>query len=96
LKSNGIFHKNILSHHTDKTAILWGDGYQSKWIKNKTLFGKAGKVVKIISNESELTDLDILSDDVIICPAAIQSLPDIYKQIKKSNVLHKVVFGIFI
>jgi organic radical activating enzyme len=96
LKLNGVFHKNILSHHSDKTAILWGDGYQSKWIKNKTLFGKAGKVVKIISNESELTDLDILSDDVIICPAAIQSLPDIYKQIKKSNVLHKVVFGIFI
>lgn len=96
LKENNIFHKNILSHHSNESAILWGDGYQSKWIKNKTLFGKAGKVTKIITNESELTDLDILSDDVIICPAAIQSLPDIYKQIKKSNVLHKVVFGIFI
>lgn len=96
LKENNIFHKNILSHHSNETAILWGDGYQSKWIKNKTLFGKAGKVTKIITNESELTDLDILSDDVIICPAAIQSLPDIYKQIKKSNVLHKVIFGIFI
>lgn len=96
LKENNIFHKNILSHHSNESAILWGDGYQSKWIKNKTLFGRAGKVTKIITNESELTDLDILSDDVIICPAAIQSLPDIYKQIKKSNVLHKVVFGIFI
>jgi glycosyltransferase involved in cell wall biosynthesis len=96
LKENNIFHKNILSHHSNESAILWGDGYQSKWIKNKTLFGKAGKVTKIITNENELTDLDILSDDVIICPAAIQSLPDIYKQIKKSNVLHKVVFGIFI
>ncbi len=96
LKQNNIFHKNILSQHSNETAILWGDGYQSKWIKNKTLFGKAGKVTKIITNESELTDLDILNENMIICPAAIQSLPDIYKQIKKSNVLHKVVFGIFI
>jgi organic radical activating enzyme/glycosyltransferase involved in cell wall biosynthesis len=96
LKDNNIIHKNILSHYSSETVILWGDGYQSKWIKNKTLFGKAGKVIKIITNENELTDLDILNENIIICPAAIQSLPEIYKQIKKSNVLHKVVFGIFI
>jgi len=96
LKENNIFHKNILSQHSDEKAILWGDGYQSKWIKNKTLFGKAGKVVKIITNESELTSSDVSNENIIICPAAIQSLPDIYKQIKKSNILHKVVFGIFI
>ena len=96
LKSNGIFHKNILSHHTDKTAILWGDGYQSKWIKNKTLFGKAGKVVKIISNENDLDDIDLTDENLVICPAGIQSLPEIYKEIKKSKVADKVVFGVFI
>ena len=96
LKSNGIFHKNILSHHTDKTVILWGDGYQSKWIKNKTLFGKAGKVVKIISNENDLDDIDLTDENLVICPAGIQSLPEIYKEIKKSKVVDKVVFGVFI
>lgn len=96
LKSNNIFHKNILSHHSNQTAILWGDGYQSTWIKNKTLFGKSGKVVKVISNETDLDGIDLTDENLIICPSAIQSLPDIYKQIKKSKIIDKVVFGIFI
>ena len=96
LKLNGVFHKNILSHHSDKTAILWGDGYQSKWIKNKTLFGKAGKVIKIISNENDLDDIDLTDENLVICPAGIQSLPEIYKEIKKSNLSNKTIFGIFI
>ena len=95
LKSNGVFHKNILSHHSDKTTILWGDGHQSKWIKNKTLFGKAGKVVKIISNENDLDDVDLTDENLVICPAGIQSLPEIYKEIKKSNLSNKTIFGIF-
>ena len=95
LKSNGVFHKNILSHHSDKTTILWGDGHQSKWIKNKTLFGKAGKVVKIISNETDLDDVDLTDENLVICPAGIQSLPEIYKEIKKSNLSNKTIFGIF-
>ena len=96
LKSENIFHKNILSHQSNEKVILWGNGYQSKWIKNKTLFGKAGKVSKIISNEEDLNGIDLTDKNLIICPAAIQSLPDIYKQIKKSKVTDKVVFGIFI
>ena len=92
---SGIFHKNILSHHSDKTTILWGDGHQSKWIKNKTLFGKAGKVVKIISNETDLDDVDLTDENLVICPAGIQSLPEIYKEIKKSNLSNKTIFGIF-
>jgi len=96
LKSSGIFHTNILSHQTEKTVILWGDGYQSKWIKNNTLFGKSGKVVKIISGEYELDGIDLSDENLIICPSAIQSLPDIYKQIKNSKVLQRMVFGIFI
>jgi hypothetical protein len=96
LKSENIFHKNIISHQSNEKVILWGNGYQSKWIKNKTLFGKAGKVSKIISNEEDLNGIDLTDENLIICPAAIQSLPDIYKQIKKSKVTDKVVFGVFI
>lgn len=96
LKSNNILHKNILSHHSDVKAILWGNGYQSNWVKNKTLFGKSKKVVKIISNEEELVGIDLNDDKLIICPSAIQSLPEIYKQIKKSKVIDKIVFSVFI
>jgi hypothetical protein len=95
LKSKNLFHKNILSHHNQQNVILWGDGYQSKWIKNKTLFGKSGNIIKVVSSKSELTD-DDLKNDTVICPAAIQSLPEIYKEIKKSNLLDKIIFAIFI
>ena len=53
-------------------------------------------VSKIISNEEDLNGIDLTDENLIICPAAIQSLPDIYKQIKKSKVTDKVVFGVFI
>lgn len=95
LKSKNLFHKNILSHHSNQNIILWGDGYQSKWIKNKTLFGKTGNIFKVVTNADELSDTE-LNDNIIICPAAIQSLPEIYKEIKKSNLIDKTIFAIFI
>lgn len=96
LKSKNILHKNILSKYSDIRIILWGDGYQSKWIKNKTLFGKNGGIIKVVSNESEITDDELQDTKILICPAAIQSLPEIYKEINKSNLLNKTIFGVFI
>jgi len=96
LKSKNILHKNILSKYSDVRIILWGDGYQSKWIKNKTLFGKNKGVIKVVSNASEITNDELQDTNILICPAAIQSLPEIYKEINKSNLLNKTIFGIFI
>lgn len=93
LKDKNLSHTNIFSHNTDKRVILWGSGYQSEWIKNQTNFGKAGKIVKIISSEKELVETP---EDILICPSAVQSLPDIYKQIKQSAYLNKTEFIIFI
>lgn len=93
LRDKNLSHSNIFSHNTDKRVILWGSGYQSEWIKNETNFGKAGKILKIVSGEKEL---DGMPEDVLVCPSAVQSLPDIYKQIKKSLYLNKMGFVIFI
>ncbi len=86
-------HENIVYHLSDINVILWGDGYQSKWIKNKTNFGKANKILKIVSKKEDIEDVD---KNVVICPAGIQSLPEIYKEIKKSNLENKVKFLIFV
>jgi hypothetical protein len=94
LKEKNLSHPNIYNHNTNKRAILWGTGYQSEWIKNETNFGKSGKIIKIVSGENDL--IDEISDDVVICPSAVQSLPDIYKQIKQSKCLNKTEFAIFI
>lgn len=96
LNKNNIFHENILSYHSSKYTILWGDGYQSKWIKNNTTYGKSGKVLKIITNEFELNSL-LSNENVIVCPAAVQQLPEVYKNIKNIKLLNnKLKFGIFI
>lgn len=95
LKEKNLSHQNIFSQHTNKRVILWGNGYQSEWIKNETNFGKSGKVVKIVSGAAEINEMD-LSDDIIICPSAVQSLSDIYKGIKQSQYLSKTEFAIFI
>jgi molybdenum cofactor biosynthesis enzyme MoaA len=96
LKQNDIFNENILSYKSKKVVILWGDGYQSKWIKNNTTFGKYDKVLKIVTNNNELGS-DISNENVILCPSAVQQLPDVYKDIKKINILDgKLKFVIFI
>jgi glycosyltransferase involved in cell wall biosynthesis/wyosine [tRNA(Phe)-imidazoG37] synthetase (radical SAM superfamily) len=95
LNTKGIYHSNIVGRKSNKKVILWGKGYQSEWIKTDTNFGKAGGIVKIIANDSELTDNDFIEKNVI-CPSAVQSLPDIYKQIKKSKVLGNTKFYIFL
>ena len=92
LSQNGISHQNILGRKSTEKVVLWGKGYQSEWIKTGTNFGKAGGIVKIVSNASELESIG----DAIICPSAVQSLPDIYKQIRKSNLLNKTKFAIFL
>jgi hypothetical protein len=95
LNNNGIYHPNIVSRKSNDKVILWGRGYQSEWMKTGTNFGKAGGILKIIANDSELTDKDFI-ENVVICPSAVQSLPDIYKQIKKSKVLNNTKFYIFL
>ena len=95
LNKNNLMHENIVSHLSDICVILWGDGYQSKWIKNKTNFGRANKISKIISNKLEL-DIEDVEENMVICPAAIQSLPEIYKEIKKSNLENQTKFLIFV
>jgi glycosyltransferase involved in cell wall biosynthesis/organic radical activating enzyme len=96
LKENNLFHKNILTNESQVKIILWGNGFQSDWIKNKTLFGKCGNVHSVISNESELDKIDLLNENIMISPAAIQSLPEIYKELKRLNMLEKTIFAIFI
>lgn len=95
LKSKKLMHANIFSHKTNKKIILWGDGYQSQWIKNKTLYGKEMNVISIIKSEDELLKLN-LNQEILICPAGIQSLPEIIKNINKSNFKHNIIFPIFI
>jgi hypothetical protein len=96
LKLKNILHNNILSHQSTCYIILWGDGFQSEWIKKYTLFGKSGKVFRIISKLEELKDINFSESDIMISPSAIQSLPEIFKEIKKYNLLNKTIFGIFI
>jgi len=93
LNEKSLMHENIVYHLSDINVILWGDGYQSKWIKNKTNFGKANKILKIVSKKEDVEDVD---KNVVICPAGIQSLPEIYKEIKKSNLENKIKFLIFL
>lgn len=95
LLDKNLMHENIVYHLSDINVILWGNGYQSKWIKNKTNFGRANKVIKIVSNKTEL-DMEDFNKNTIICPAGIQSLPEIYKEIKKSNLENKTKFLIFV
>ena len=94
LRSKNLLHKNIFSHKNKKNIVLWGNGYQSTWIQKSTNFGRTGNIIQTISEESELQTLKNL--EYIICPAGIQSLPDIFKKIKKSLYFDKLVFGIFI
>lgn len=94
LVDTNLMHENIVYHLSNINIILWGNGYQSKWIKDKTNFGKANKVIKVVSDKTELTSEDI--NNSIICPAGIQSLPEIYKEIKRSNLENKTKFLIFI
>lgn len=96
LQTNKLMNDNILSYKSNKQVVLWGDGYQSKWIKHNTSFGRHGNVIKVISSEAELLREEKLDDTLIICPSGIQQLPDIYKQILKSSVVDKAVFAIFI
>jgi hypothetical protein len=95
LEDKKLMHENIVYHLSDIDVILWGNGYQSKWIKNKTNFGRANKVIKVVSNKTEL-DIEGFKKNTIICPAGIQSLPEIYKEIKKSNLENKTKFLIFV
>jgi len=95
LNNNGIYHPNIVGRRSNDKVILWGKGYQSEWMKTGTNFGKAGGILKIIANDSELTDKNF-TESSVICPSAVQSLPDIYKQIKKSKVLNNTKFCIFL
>lgn len=95
LEDKKLMHENIVYHLSDIDVILWGNGYQSKWIKSKTNFGRANKVIKVVSNETEL-DIEDFKKSTIICPAGIQSLPEIYKEIKKSNLENKTKFLIFV
>lgn len=94
LEEKNLSHPCIYSHKTNKSVILWGNGYQSQWIKEQTNFGKAGKIINIISEKNDLTNE--IPDDVVICPCAVQSLPDIYKEIKNSPYLSRSEFVIFI
>ncbi len=96
LKKNDLMHQNILSYKSTDKIILWGNGYQSVWIKNDTSFGKNGNILKIISNENDLTTNDKLDSNIKICPAGVQELPEIYNQILKSNLSNKIFFPIFI
>lgn len=97
LNNSNLNHPNIVSHKTNKKAILWGDGYQSEWIKNNTNFGRRGKINKIVSNKDEIIpEIDLIDENVVICPSAVQKLPDIFKQIKNSNLIEKTSFLIFL
>lgn len=96
LNRNGLMHERILSYRSNKQVVLWGDGYQSKWIKHNTSFGRHGNIIKVISSETELVHEEKIDGTLSICPSGIQQLPDIYKQILKSSVVDKVVFAIFI
>ena len=60
------------------------------------MFGKNGRIIKVVSNSSEITNDELKDSNTFICPAAIQSLPEIYKEIEKSNLLNKTIFGVFI
>lgn len=96
LSKRNLLHENILYYGSDKKVVLWGDGYQSKWIKNNTTFGKSDKIVGIVSNKNEISELQIC-EEVIIVPAAIQQLTDIFKEIKKeTSVYENLKFSIFL
>lgn len=96
LVNNKIYHENIMHYKCDKNVILWGDGFQSKWIKNNTTFGKTNKIIKTITNKNELNQITF-GNNTVLCPSAVQYLPEIYKDIKKTELSKdKVKFGIFL
>ncbi len=93
LESLKITHENIVSKFSQKKVILWGNGYQSTWIKTKTTFGRSNQIVQTISKTDDIIEI---SDDYIICPAAIQSIPEILKEINKTDLKKQANFLIFI
>ena len=96
LTTKNLLSDNFLYEKNDKCIILWGKGYQSQWISNKTNFGKSGGIFKIVTNEKEIIDLKLNQNDFIICPSAIQSIPEICKEVKKSIFKNNLKFKIFI
>lgn len=95
LQDNKLMHENIVSHLSDIKVILFGNGYQSKWISNKTNFGKSNKILQIVSNKEELDSIDI-QKNTIIYPSGVQSIMDIYNQLKNSKFENITKFLIFI
>jgi len=96
LSEKYLYHDDIISYKSNKRVVLWGDGYQSRWIKNSTTFGKSNKIRGIVSDINGFNNLN-LNVGFTVSPAAIQQLPDIFKEIKKEkDVYNKLKFHIFL
>lgn len=96
LNSKNLLSESFLYEKIKKDIILWGNGYQAKWITTKTNFGKSNGILKIVNNEKDIINLNLNKDNLIICPAGIQSIPEICKEIKKSVFKDNLQFKIFI
>jgi organic radical activating enzyme len=80
-----------------KKTYLWGEGLQSKWIKNHTSFGKAGGIIDIINNKNILKlKHKIIKENNFIVPAGVQSLPNIVEEIKSKKLEKYIAYPIFI
>jgi hypothetical protein len=90
-----MFHTNIIGPASFKRVVLWGKGFQADWITRYTLFGKSNGIVGVVENDHELNVLK-KPHDFILCPAGVQSVPDIYEKIVASGFQHKCKFLIFL
>ena len=95
LNNCNMFHTNIIGPASFKRIVLWGKGFQADWIKKYTLFGKSNGIVGVVENDHELNVLK-KPHDFILCPAGVQSVPDIYEKIVASGFEHKCKFLIFL
>jgi organic radical activating enzyme/glycosyltransferase involved in cell wall biosynthesis len=90
-----ILHANMIFRDSHERVVLWGKGRQADWIKNHTLFGRSNGIVGVVENEHELNKLN-KPRNFILCPAGVQSVPDIYEKIYSSAFQPNCKFLIFI